>query len=73
MVCRQCTSTFRYDIRVRDTIFIAHVYQRRDRVVYILLNRIVHAAFTIGRPGTVIVNTQASTDINKLNIEAHCV
>ena len=48
MVGRQRASALRYDIRMRDTIFIAHVYQRRDRVVYILLNGIVYATFAIG-------------------------
>ena len=71
MVCRQCTSTFRYDIRVRDAIFIAHVYQRRDRVVYIFLNGIVYTTFAIGRTGSVIIHSQSTANINKLHLKAH--
>ena len=71
MVCRQCTPTFRYDIRMRDAIFIAHVYQRRDRVVYIFLNGIVYTTFTIGRTGSVIIHSQSTANINKLHIEPH--
>ena len=71
MMCRQCTSTLRYDIRVWDAIFIAHVHQSRNRVVYIFLNGIIHATFTIRRTGSVIIHSQSTTNIDKFDVESH--
>ena len=73
MMCRQCASTLRYDIRVWDTIFIARVHQSRNRVVYIFLDGIIHAAFAIGRTGSVIIHSESTANIYKFHIESHRV
>ena len=57
VVCSQCASAFGNNIRVGDTILIADIHQCRNRVIHIFLNRIVHAAFAVGRPGSVVINS----------------
>jgi len=42
MMCRQCTPAFCYNIGVRNIILITGIYKSRNRVVNILLNRIIY-------------------------------
>ena len=56
---------------MRNSILVTGIHQRRDRVIHILLNRVVHTALTIGRAGSVVIHTQTSADIHKLHLEAH--
>ena len=56
---------------MRNTILIAGIHESRDRVIDIFLNRIIHATFTAGRTGTVIINSQSASNIDKLHIKAH--
>ena len=70
MVSRQRTSTFCNDIRMRNTVLIAGIYQDGNRVVHILLNGIVHTTFAGRRTCTVIIHTQTTADIDKLHLES---
>ena len=56
---------------MRNSILVTGIHQCRDRVIHILLNRVVHTAFTIGRTSSVVIHTQTATDIHKFHIKSH--
>jgi len=56
---------------MRNSILVTGIHQRRDRVIHILLNRVVHTAFTIGRTSSVVIHTQTAADIHKFHIKSH--
>ena len=56
---------------MRNSILVTGIYQRRDRVIHILLNRVIHTTFTIGRTSSVIIHPQTTTDIHKFHIKSH--
>ena len=56
---------------MRNSILVTGIHQCRDRVIHILLNRVVHTAFTIGRTSSVVIHTQTAADIHKFHIKSH--
>ena len=60
-------------IGMGNVILVTGIHQCRNRVVHILLNGIVHTAFTVGRTRSVIVHAQTTANVYKLYIEAHSV
>ena len=52
-------------------VFIRSFHKSIDTVIYILLNRVVHRALTVGRTSTVIVDTETTTTIHIFDIISH--
>lgn len=61
------------DIGLWKVVFGTDIDQCPYRVVYVFLYRIVHAALTCRRAGTVVVDPQASTYIDKFDVIPHLV
>ena len=73
MMGSQCTSAFRNNIGMGNTIFITGIHQSRNRIIHIFLNGIIDAAFAAGRACSIVIYAQTSTDINEFYFESHSV
>ena len=71
MMSSERTSRFGDNVRLLQPVFLAHINERRYRVVDILLNGIVHAALACAASCAVVVNAKATAYINKINVEAN--
>ena len=59
------------DVGLGQVVLHAGIDQRRNRVVYILLYRVVHAALARRGARAVVVDAQAAAYVDKLDVEAH--
>ena len=73
MMGSQCTSAFRNNIGMGNIILITGIYQSGNRVIHIFLNGIIDATFAAGRACSIVIHSQATTDINKFHLESHRV
>ncbi len=73
MVCREGTTRLGDNVGVGYSVFVGCIHKGGHRVVHIFLNGIVDTVFGEGGTGAVIIHSQATTDIDKLNIETHGV
>ncbi|CCZ69498.1 uncharacterized protein BN759_01686 [Bacteroides sp. CAG:702] len=73
MMCRERASAFSNDVRMRNTILVTRIHHNRYGIIHILLNGIIHAAFTIRRACTIVVHTQTASNVDKLYGESHPV
>ena len=71
MMGSQCTSAFRNNIGVGNTILITGIYQSGNRVIHIFLNGIIDATFAAGRTCSIVIYAQATTDIHEFYFESH--
>ena len=67
----QCTSAFRNNIGMGNTILITGIYQSGNRVIHIFLNGIIDATFATGRARSIVIYAQATTDIHEFYFESH--
>ena len=71
MVRSQRTTTFCDEVGVGDVVLVGCLDECVDAVVDVLLNAVVDATLAIAASGSIIVDTQAATTIDELNVEAH--
>ena len=71
MVGSQRTTTLRYQVGMGNLVTIGSIDEGIDTVVDILLNTVVDTTLTRRRTGSIVVNTQSTTAIHKVNIITH--
>ena len=71
MMGSQCTSAFRNNIGMGNTILITGIYQSGNRVIHIFLNGIIDATFATGRACSIVIYAQATTNIHEFDFESH--
>ena len=58
---------------MRQSVIVGSVHKGRDAVVDILLDRVVYRTLAAWRACAVVVNTQTTATVNKVNVVAHLV
>ena len=69
MMSRERPAALRNYIRLREIVFIAHLHQRKDCIVGIILKGINNRALAGAGTRTVVVHTKTATDIDIVDSE----